>query len=140
MSDMDQDPSSDEQIREILSLNKVAVIGMSKNSSKAAHYVPKYLSDNGYDITPINPTTDEILGKKCYSSISEVDDEIDIIDVFRPSDQVLDIIEEAIKKKPKVIWLQEGIHNSEAEDLAKKAGIKVVFNRCMLAEHQRLSQ
>ena len=137
---MDQDPSSDEQIREILSLNKVAVIGMSKNSSKAAHYVPKYLSDNGYDITPINPTTDEILGKKCYSSISEVDDEIDIIDVFRPSDQVLDIIEEAIKKKPKVIWLQEGIHNSEAEDLAKKAGIKVVFNRCMLAEHQRLSQ
>ena len=137
---MDQDPSSDEQIREILSLNKVAVIGMSKNSSKAAHYVPKYLSDNGYDITPINPTTDEILGKKCYSSISEVDDEIDIIDVFRPSDQVLPIIEEAIKKKPKVIWLQEGIHNSEAEDLAKKAGIKVVFNRCMLAEHQRLSQ
>jgi predicted CoA-binding protein len=137
---MDQDPSSDEQIREILSLNKVAVIGMSKNSSKAAHYVPKYLSDNGYDITPINPTTDEILGKKCYSSISEVDGEIDIIDVFRPSDQVLDIIEEAIKKKPKVIWLQEGIHNSEAEDLAKKAGIKVVFNRCMLAEHQRLSR
>ena len=63
---MDQDPSSDEQIREILSLNKVAVIGMSNNSSKAAHYVPKYLSDNGYDITPINPTTDEILGKKCY--------------------------------------------------------------------------
>jgi predicted CoA-binding protein len=113
---------------------------MSKNSSKAAHYVPKYLSDNGYDITPINPTTDEILGKKCYSSISEVDGEIDIIDVFRPSDQVLDIIEEAIKKKPKVIWLQEGIHNSEAEDLAKKAGIKVVFNRCMLAEHQRLSR
>jgi predicted CoA-binding protein len=137
---MDQDPSSDEQIREILSLNKVAVIGMSKNSSKAAHYVPKYLSDNGYDITPINPTTDEILGKKCYSSISEVDGEIDIVDIFRPSDQVLPIIEEAIKKKPKVIWLQEGIHNSEAEDLAKKAGIKVVFNRCMLAEHQRLSR
>jgi len=138
--DVEQDPLSDEQIREILSLKKVAVVGMSKNSSKAAHYVPKYLSDNGYDITPINPTADEILGKKCYSAISEVDGEIDIIDVFRPSDQVLPIIEEAIKKKPKVIWLQEGIHNSEAEDLAKKAGIKVVFNRCMLAEHQRLSQ
>lgn len=137
---MEQDPSSDERIREILSLNKVVVVGMSKNSSKAAHYVPKYLSDNGYDITPVNPTTDEILGKKCYSSISEIDGEIDIVDVFRPSDQVLPIIQEAIKKKPKVIWLQEGIHNSEAEDLAKKAGIQVVFNRCMLAEHQRLSQ
>jgi predicted CoA-binding protein len=137
---MEQDPSSDEQIREILSLNKITVVGMSKNSSKAAHYVPKYLSENGYDITPVNPTTDEILGKKCYSSISEIDEDIDIVDVFRPSDQVLPIIEEAIKKKPKVIWLQQGIHNSEAEDLAKEAGIKVIFNRCMLAEHQRLSQ
>jgi len=136
---VEQDPSSDQQIREILSLKKIVVVGMSKNSSKAAHYVPKYLSENGYDVTPVNPTTSEILGKKCYSSISEIDEEIDIIDVFRPSDQVLPIIQEAIKKKPKVIWLQEGIHDSEAEDLAKKAGIKVIFNRCMLAEHQRLS-
>jgi len=136
---MERDPSSDEQIRDILSLNKVVVVGMSKNSSKAAHYVPKYLSDNGYDITPVNPTADQILGKKCYSSISEIDEEIDIVDIFRPSDHVLPVIQEAIKKKPKVIWLQEGIHNSEAEDLAKKAGIKVIFNRCMLAEHQRLS-
>lgn len=137
---VEQDPSSDDRIREILSLEKVVVVGMSKNASKAAHYVPKYLADNGYDVIPVNPTTDEILGKKCYSSISEIDGDIDIIDVFRPSDQTLPVIQEAIKKKPKVIWLQEGIHNSEAEELAKKAGIKVVFNRCMLAEHQRLSQ
>jgi len=137
---MERDSSSDEQIRDILSLNKVVVVGMSKNSSKAAHYVPKYLSDNGYDVIPVNPTADQILGKKCYGSISEIDEEIDIVDVFRPSDHVLPVIQEAIKKKPKVIWLQEGIHNSEAEDLAKKAGIKVIFNRCMLAEHQRLTQ
>jgi len=135
---MEQDPHTDEQIRNILSLNKVAVVGMSKNSSKAAHYVPKYLFDNGYDIIPVNPTTDEILGKRCYDSISEINEEIDIVDVFRPSDQVLPFIQEAIKKKPKVIWLQEGIHNSEAEELARKEGITVVFNRCMLAEHQRL--
>lgn len=137
---MEQDPSSDKQIREILSLNKVAVVGMSKNPSKAAHYVPKYLADNGYDITPVNPTTGEIMGKKCYSSISEIDEEIDIIDIFRPSDQVLPFIQEAIKKKPKVIWLQEGIHNPKAEALAAQAGIKVIFNRCMLAEHRRLLQ
>lgn len=137
---MEDDPHSDEEIQKILSLKKVAVIGMSKNSSKAAHYVPKYLSDNGYDIVPVNPTTDEILGKKSYPSISEIDEEIDIVDVFRPSNQVLPVIEEAIKKKPKVIWLQEGIHNPEAEELAKNAGIDVVFNRCMLAEHQRLSR
>jgi len=139
LSIVEQDSSSDQQIREILSLNKVAVVGMSKNSSKAAHYVPKYLSDNGYDITPVNPTADKILGKKCYSSISEIDEEVDIIDIFRPSDQVLPFIQEAIQKKPKVIWLQEGIHNSEAEALATQAGIKVIFNRCMLAEHRRLS-
>jgi predicted CoA-binding protein len=135
---MEQDDHSDEQIRDILSLKKVVVIGMSKNSSKAAHFVPKYLSDNGYDITPVNPTTDKILGKKCYNSVSEIDEEIEIVDIFRPSDQVLPFVQEAIKKKPKVIWLQEGIHNSEAEELAKKEGIKVIFNRCMLAEHQRL--
>lgn len=136
---MEQDSFSDQQIHEILSLTKVVVVGMSKNSSKAAHYVPKYLFDNGYDIIPVNPTADEILGKKCYSSISEIDEDIDIIDIFRPSDQVLSVIREAIKKKPKVIWLQEGIHNTEAEELATQAGIKVIFNRCMLAEHKRLS-
>jgi len=135
---MEKDEHSDEQIRDILSLKKVVVIGMSKHSSKAAHFVPKYLSDNGYDITPVNPTAKEILGKKCYNSISEIDEEIDIVDIFRPSDQVLPFVQEAIKKKPKVIWLQEGIHNSEAEELARKDGIKVVYNRCMLAEHKRL--
>ncbi len=135
---MEQDEHTDEQIRDILSFKKVAVIGMSKHSSKAAHYVPKYLSDNGFDVIPVNPTADEILGKKCYDSISEINEEIEIVDIFRPSDQVLLIIQEAIKKKPKVIWLQEGIHNSEAEELARKEGIKVVYNRCMLAEHRRL--
>ncbi|MBT8173237.1 MAG: CoA-binding protein [Nitrosopumilus sp.] len=135
---MDQDKHTDDQIRDILSMRKVAVIGMSKNSSKAAHYVPKYLSDNGYDIKPVNPTTNQILGKKCYASISEIEEEVEIIDIFRPSEQVLSVIPDAIKKKPKVIWLQEGIHNSEAEELARKVGITVVFNRCMLAEHQRL--
>jgi len=137
---MDQDPHSDEQIRKILSLNRIAVVGMSKNSSKAAHYVPKYLLEHGYVVTPINPTTNEILGKKCYPSISEIPEDVDVIDVFRPSDQVLPVVQEAIKKKPKVIWLQEGIHNLEAEELARQSGIQIVFNRCMLAEHQRLSQ
>jgi len=135
---MEHDEYTDEQIRDILSFKKVAVIGMSKHSSKAAHYVPKYLSDNGFDVIPVNPTADEILGKKCYDSVSEINEDIEIVDIFRPSDQVLLVIQEAIKKKPKVIWLQEGIHNYEAEELARKEGIKVVYNRCMLAEHRRL--
>jgi len=119
-------------------LKKIAVIGMSRHSIKAAHFVPKYLSEQGFDITPINPTTNEILGKKCYFDISSVQHSIDIVDIFRPSEQVLSVISDAIKKKPKVIWLQEGIHNAEAEKLAMKEGIIVIFNRCMLAEHKRL--
>ena len=79
------------------------------------------------------------MARIAQETIQRVLDEIDIVDVFRPSDQVLPIIKEAIKKKPKVIWLQEGIHNEEAEKLARDAGIDVVYNRCMLAEHRRLS-
>ncbi len=135
---MEKDNHSDDEIKEIFSLKNVAVVGMSKNPNKAAHYVPKYLSEQGYNIIPINPTTNEILNKKSYQNVSEVDQPIDIVDVFRPSDQVLPVVEEAIKVKPKVIWFQQGIHNEEAEELARKEGIKVVFNRCMLAEHQRL--
>ena len=135
---MEKDTHSDEEIIEILNLKKVAVIGMSKHQEKAAHFVPKYLSENGFDIIPVNPNSDKILNKKCYKEINDIKDDIDIVDVFRPSEDVLPFVKEAIKKKPKVIWLQEGIHNEEAENLAREHGIDVVFNRCMLAEHQRL--
>ncbi len=135
---MEKDDHSDDEIKQIFSLKNVAVVGMSKHPEKAAHFVPKYLSEQGFNILPINPTSSEILNKKCYSNVTEVDEPIDIVDVFRPSDQVLPVVKEAIKMKPKVIWLQQGIHNQEAEELARKEGIKVVFNRCMLAEHQRL--
>ena len=135
---MEKDAHSDEEIMEILNLKKVAVIGMSKHQEKAAHFVPKYLSENGFDIIPVNPNSDEILNKKCYKEINDIKDDIDIVDVFRPSEDVLSFVKDAIKKNPKVIWLQEGIHNNESENLAREHGIDVVFNRCMLAEHQRL--
>ena len=135
---MNQDSFSDNQITDILSLRTVAVIGMSKHSSKAAHYVPKYLIDNGYDVTPVNPNAEKILNISCYDYVSEIEGPVDIIDVFRPSEQISSIIRDCIEKKPKVIWLQEDIHDFESEELARKAGILVVFNRCMLAEHMRL--
>ena len=138
MNYMIKDSHTDEEIKDIFTLKKIAVIGMSRHPIKAAHFVPKYLSEQGFDITPVNPTTNEILGIKCYPDISSVQDPIDIVDIFRPSEQVLPVVQNAIKKKPKVIWLQEGIHNEEAENLAREHGIDVVFNRCMLAEHQRL--
>ena len=135
---MIKDSHTDQEIKYIFTLKKIAVIGMSRHSIKAAHFVPKYLSEQGFDITPVNPTANEILGKKCYPDISSVEHSIDIVDIFRPSEQVLPVVQNAIKKKPKVIWLQEGIHNEEAENLAREHGIDIVFNRCMLAEHQRL--
>jgi len=135
---MNTDLHSDEEITQILRMKKVAVIGMSKYEEKAAHFVPKYLLQNGYDVTPVNPTTHEILEKKCYTDITDVPHDVDIVDVFRPSEDVSTIINGVIKKKPKVMWLQEGIHNIEAENLAMNSGIDVVYNRCMLAEHQRL--
>ena len=135
---MKNDSHSDEEIKQIFSLKKIAVVGMSRHTTKAAHFVPKYLTEQGFDITPVNPNTDKILGEKSYPSLSSIDHPIDIVDIFRPSEDVLPFVEDAIKKKPKVIWLQEGIHNSEAEELARSNGIVVIYNRCMLAEHQRL--
>jgi len=129
---MERDLHSDEQIKKIYALKNIAVVGMSKNPEKAAHYVPKYLTEQGYNIIPVNPTADEILGKKCYPSLLDIPVPIDIVDVFRPSDQVKPVVEEAIKIKPKVVWLQEGIHDPEAESLAKKAGIDVVLTGACL--------
>jgi predicted CoA-binding protein len=135
---MESDSHSDEEIKQIFSLKKIAVVGMSRHTAKAAHFVPKYLTEQGFDITPVNPNTDKILGEKSYPSLSSIDHPIDIVDIFRPSEQVLSVVQDAIKLKPKVIWLQEGIHNSKAEELARSNEIMVIFNRCMLAEHQRL--
>ena len=135
---MEHDSFSDMEIKKILSLRSVAVVGMSRDPAKAAHFVPKYLSDNGFDVIPVNPNVERILGKRSYKSVSEIKDKIDIVDIFRPSDQILPIVKDATSNLPEVIWLQEGIHNHEAEEFARKKGIKVVFNRCMLAEHRRL--
>ena len=135
---MESDSHSDEEIKQIFSFKKIAVVGMSRHTTKAAHFVPKYLTEQGFDITPVNPNSTEILGKKSYPDVSSIDHPIDVVVIFRPSEQVLPVIQDAIKLKPKVIWLQEGIHNFEAEELARSNGIMVIFNRCMLAAHQRL--
>jgi len=112
---------------------------MSKNEGKAAHYVPKYLINHGYNVIPVNPTANEILGRKSYPVVSSVPEKIDIVDIFRPSKDVPAVVRDALKKEGiKLIWMQEGIYSEEAERLAKEKGIKVVYNRCMLAEHMRL--
>ena len=125
-------------MKEILKLRNVAVVGMSRDPAKPAHFVPKYLKEHGYHIIPVNPSAQEILGIKCYKSLLDANEPIDIVDVFRPSKDVPAVVEQAIKKKPKAIWLQEGIHNQGAEEEAAKRGLDVVWNRCMMKEHSRL--
>lgn len=130
---------TDSELKKIYNLKNIAVVGMSKNEGKPAHYVPKYLINNGYNVVPVNPTSSEILQRKSYQSVSDIKEDIDIVDIFRRSEDVLDVVRDALKKKGiKVIWMQEGIHNEEAEKIATKNGIDVVFNRCMMAEHKRL--
>jgi predicted CoA-binding protein len=130
-------------LREILTkYRNIAVVGMSKNPEKPAHSVPAYLSSQGYNIIPVNPSTERIMNRRSYSSLKEVEESVDVVEVFRPSDQVLDIVKEAIERRKergdiKVIWLQEGIANEEAESMAERESITFVQNRCMYKELKR---
>jgi predicted CoA-binding protein len=136
---MEKDSHSDDEIKKFYTLKNIAVVGMSKNEDKAAHYVPKYLIDHGYNVIPVNPTATEILGRKSYPTVSSIPDKIDIVDIFRRSEDVPSVVEDTIKKEGiKVIWMQEGIYSKEAEKVAKERSISTVYNRCMMAEHRRL--
>jgi predicted CoA-binding protein len=133
------DNHTDEEIRKIYKFRNIAVVGMSRDPAKPAHLVPKYMVERGYNIIPVNPIASEILGRRTYSYVSDIKSQIDIIDVFRPSKDVYQVVEDSIKKPGiTVIWLQEGIHNVEAEKIALDNKIDVVFNRCIMAEHMRL--
>jgi predicted CoA-binding protein len=136
---MEKDSHSDEEIKKFYTLKNIAVVGMSKNEDKPAHYVPKYLIDHGYNVIPVNPTATEILGRKSYPTVSSIPDKIDIVDIFRRSEDVPSVVEDTIKKEDiKVIWMQEGIYSKEAEKMAREKDISAVYNRCMMAEHRRL--
>lgn len=136
---MKVDLHSDSELRRIYDLKNIAVVGMSKNEGKPAHFVPKYLIEHGYNVIPVNPTITEVLGRKSYPSIADISEDVDVVDIFRRSEDVPVVVMDAMKKKGiKVIWMQEGIYNEEAERKAKENGMDVVYNRCMMAEHKRL--
>ena len=134
-----KDLHSDSELRKIYDLKNIAVVGMSKNEEKPAHFVPKYLIEHEYNVIPVNPTITEVLGRKSYPSIADMPEDVDVVDVFRRSEDAPVVVMDAMKKKGiKVIWMQEGIYNEEAERKAKENGMDVVYNRCMMAEHKRL--
>ncbi|MEM3699547.1 MAG: CoA-binding protein [Candidatus Bathyarchaeia archaeon] len=137
-----------EALRKILSKYKtVAVVGLSKDPSKDSHRVAKYLKENSFSIIPINPTADEILGEKSYKTLLDMPEEVqktlEIVDIFRPSEEVLPIIEQAIQLRkrhglPHVVWMQLGIMNEKAAEKARKAGLTVIMDKCMMREHKQL--
>jgi predicted CoA-binding protein len=141
---------SDEDIKEILNKYKlVAVVGLSRNPSKDSHDVADYLQSVGYRIIPINPVAKQILGEISYGSLldlpKELKREIEIVNIFRPSESVPQIVDESIELKkefgtPKVIWMQLGIINEKAAEKAMSVGMKIVMDRCMKVEHYRLFQ
>ncbi|MBA3750263.1 MAG: CoA-binding protein [Nitrosopumilus sp.] len=139
MDEIRTDGFSDIEIKEIYNLRNIAVIGLSPTEGKPSNYVSKYLIEKGYNIIPISPNYSEILNKKSYKTVAEVPEIVEILDIFRKSEDVLQIVEESVGKEGiKVIWMQKGIYNKDAEKIAIDKGIKVVYNRCMLEEHQRL--
>jgi uncharacterized protein len=134
---------TNELIRDIFTKHHtIAVYGMSKNPEKAAHRVPAFLLSKGYAIIPVNPSADMILNRRCYHNLKEVEEYIDIIEVFRPSEETLSIVQEAVERKKEkgdiaVMWLQEGIQSEEAKMLAEKNGIIFIQDRCMFKESNR---
>jgi len=130
---------SDAELKEILGLETVAVVGCSSTAGKDAHEIPKYLLEHGYEVIPINPYADEIFGRLTYDSLSDVEEKIDIVNVFRPSEEVAEIVDAALDRDDVlVIWTQLGIRDSSAATRAEEAGKMVVQDRCMRVEHGRL--
>lgn len=137
-----------EEIRFVLEkYRNVAVIGLSRDAGKDSYNVAKYLKENGYRIIPINPFADEILGEKCFESLLDLPEElqktVEVVDIFRPARDVPPIVKQAIQLRksnvtPHVIWMQLGIVNNEAADLARDAGMIVIMNRCMMIEHRKM--
>lgn len=128
-----------ETIRSILKENKsIAVVGLSANWNRPSFFASKYMQQKGYKIIPVNPRYSEILGEKCYKSLLDIEEKVDIVDCFRKSDDILPIATDAIKIKAKVLWMQLSVFNEDAAILSRNAGLKVVQDRCVKIEHARL--
>lgn len=116
----------------------IAVVGISSNPARASFGVSAWLKRQGFRILPVNPAETEVHGEKAYASLSDISEPIDIVDIFRRSDQVLPIVQQAITKRTRLIFMQEGVFNEEAAQLAEASSIPVVMDRCILKELARL--
>jgi|SRR5437868_1920062 len=130
---------NDTQIAELLRQAKtIGVVGLSSNRMRASFGVSRFLQRQGYRVIPVNPNETEVLGERAYPSLQDVPDDLDIIDIFRRSEKVSEVVDQALQKGTRCIWMQEGIVNHAAAQKAESAGIPVVMNRCILKELARL--
>ena len=128
-----------EEIKAILKQSKtIAVVGLSDKPDRPSFQVASYLKDHGYRIIPVNPLAREILGEKSYPNLKSIPEKVDVVDIFRKGEAVPEITAEAISIGAKVLWMQEGIVHNASADQARRAGLLVVMNQCMLKEHRRL--
>jgi predicted CoA-binding protein len=132
--------ANDAELREILGFETVAVVGCSSTPGKDAHDVPAYLRQQGYEVVPINPYAEEIFGRTAYDSLADVEEAVDVVNVFRPSEEVSGIVDDAVDRDDvRVIWMQLGISDPAAARRAEEAGKTVIQDRCMRIEHGRLA-
>ena len=131
---------SDDELREILELDTIAVVGCSTTPGKAAHDVPKFLRDRGYEIVPVNPHAEEIFGREAADDLTDVEADVDVVDVFRPSEEVAGIVDRAVERDDvEVVWTQLGVRDPEAGERLEAAGKLYVEDECMKVEYQRLT-
>jgi predicted CoA-binding protein len=129
-----------DQIKIVLKSSKtIAVVGISQKEERPSHWIAKYLKDNGYMVYGVHPSLKELWGEKIYKNLSEIPEPIDIVNIFLNPDLVGPVVDEAIKIKAKVIWMQEGIVNNQAAERARDAGLTVVMNKCIFKVHQFLN-
>jgi predicted CoA-binding protein len=127
--------------REILNkYRSIAVVGASANPERPSYQIASYLMEQGYQVYPVNPNAREILGRPSYPSLSSIPDAVEVVDIFRRSEDVVPIIDEAIKIGAKAVWMQEGVINEAAAAKARGAGLLVVMDKCVREEHEHLSE
>ena len=136
---MPVDRLTDDDLREILTkYRKIALVGASPKPERDSNDVMRYLLEHGYEVYPVNPRYDEALGRKCYPSVLDIPDEVDIVDLFVRPEFTMDYVEQAIEKGAKVVWFQFNTYNRDAFKKAKEAGLTAVAHRCIKQEHARL--
>jgi predicted CoA-binding protein len=135
---MYEDASDDEMRRILTDAKTVAVVGISDKPDRASYRVADFLAKHGYHILPINPTIDRVLGTPATGSLRDLKQQVDVVDVFRKPEAMMEVVDDAIAIGAKVVWMQEGVINHEAAQRARAAGLQVVMDHCMMKEYHRL--